>query len=95
MSIYALIWAAIFIVVLGWSAVRPHDYPTWALEVAPAVIGAIALLVTRKSYPLTTLVYVLVLVHCVILIVGGTLHLCGGAAIRLAAGRVRFGTQQL
>ena len=26
----------IFFAVLGWSAVRPHDYLTWFLEVSPA-----------------------------------------------------------
>ncbi len=64
-------WIAIFVVVLVWSGIGPHDYPTWALEVAPAVIGAIILWYTRESFPLTPLVYVLVLFHCIVLIVGG------------------------
>ena len=64
-------WIAIFVVVLVWSGIGPHDYPTWALEVAPAVIGAIILWYTRESFPLTPLVYVLVLLHCIVLIVGG------------------------
>ena len=64
-------WAAIFFAVLAWSAISPADYPTWALEVAPAVIGGAVLFVTREKYPLTPLVYVLILVHCVILMVGG------------------------
>ncbi len=64
-------WAALFLGVLVWSGVDPFDYLTWALEVAPAVIGAIVLWVTRRTFPLTPLVYLLVLVHCVILMVGG------------------------
>ena len=64
-------WTAVFLVVLVWSGIGPHDYPTWALEVAPAVIGALVLWYTRDSFPLTPLVYVLVLLHCIILIVGG------------------------
>lgn len=64
-------WIAAFLVVLVWSGIGPHDYPTWALEVAPAVIGALVLWYTRDSFPLTPLVYVLVLLHCIILIVGG------------------------
>jgi putative membrane protein len=44
---------------------------TWCLEVAPAVIGGLVLWFTRDRFPLTTLVYVLILVHCVILMVGG------------------------
>ena len=41
------------------------------LEVAPAVIAFVILAATRKSFPLTTLVYVLLLLHCWILMVGG------------------------
>jgi putative membrane protein len=44
---------------------------TWCLEVAPAVIGGIVLWFTRDRFPLTTLVYVLILIHCIILMVGG------------------------
>ena len=64
-------WIGVFVAVLVWSGIGPHDYPTWALEVAPAVIGGIVLWYTRASFPLTPLVYVLVLLHCIILIVGG------------------------
>jgi len=64
-------WILIFGLVLGWSAVKPFDYPTWFLEVLPAVIGAAILWFTRTTFPLTRLVYVLILVHCVILMVGG------------------------
>jgi putative membrane protein len=56
---------------LGVSAIRPHDYPTWALEVTPAVLAWIVLLVTRRRFPLTTLLYVLVFVHGLILMLGG------------------------
>lgn len=64
-------WAVVLLAVLAWSAVKPYDYMTWALEVAPAVIGAVVLWASRRGFPLTTLVYLLILVHCVILIVGG------------------------
>ncbi len=66
-----LIWATIFLAVLIWSGIEPKDGMTWVLEVFPAVAGAVVLWVTRKKFPLTTLVYVLILVHCIILIVGG------------------------
>lgn len=65
------IWLLIFFVVLIWSAIHPHDYFTWFLEVLPALLGLIALLITRNSFPLTSLVYVLILIHCVILMIGG------------------------
>ncbi|MBT8084012.1 MAG: DUF2238 domain-containing protein [Woeseia sp.] len=66
-----ILWIAIFSAVLLWSAIKPHDYPTWFLEVLPALIGAAVLWFTRNSFPLTRLTYVLILVHCVILMVGG------------------------
>ena len=64
------LWLVIFLSVFVWSAIRPADTFTWFLEVAPAVIGLLVLLATRKSFPLTGLVYSLILVHCVILMVG-------------------------
>ena len=64
-------WITIFLVVFAWSAIGPHDYPTWFLEVVPAVIGAAVIWYTRDTWPLTRLTYVLILIHCVILIVGG------------------------
>lgn len=64
-------WAAVFATFFIWSAIGPRDYPTWFVEVLPAVIGAGILWFTRQRYPLTSLAYVLILVHCVILIVGG------------------------
>jgi putative membrane protein len=64
-------WIAIFTGVLLWSGIEPKDTVIWMLEVSPAVIAAIVLLATRRSFPLTRLAYVLILVHCVILMIGG------------------------
>lgn len=64
-------WIIVFLGVLVWSGVGPKDYVTWCLEVLPAVAGGAVLWITRDRFPLTTLVYVLILVHCVILMVGG------------------------
>lgn len=66
-----MVWIALFLGVLIWSGIGPKDFMTWCLEVFPAVAGAVVLWVTRERFPLTTLVYVLILIHCVILIVGG------------------------
>lgn len=65
------IWLAIFLAVLAWSAIGPHDYPTWWLEVAPALIALAVIVWTRNTFPLTPLLYWLVLLHAVILMVGG------------------------
>ncbi|WP_320047561.1 DUF2238 domain-containing protein [uncultured Ilyobacter sp.] len=61
----------IFWGVLVWSGIKPYDTFTWMLEVAPAVIGAIIIVATYKKFPLTPLSYWLVLIHAVILIIGG------------------------
>ena len=66
-----IIWAVVYCLVLTWSAINPKDGLTWFLEVLPALIGAAALLITIKSFPLTPLTAFLVLVHCIILMVGG------------------------
>jgi putative membrane protein len=61
----------IFAATLAWSAIEPRDRITWVLEVLPAILGAIALAATRRVFPLTPLAYALVLLHCVVLMVGG------------------------
>ena len=61
----------LFLLALAWSAVRPHDWFTWGLEVFPAVIGAVLLIATRKRFALTPLLYILLFVHALILVVGG------------------------
>lgn len=65
------LWLTLFWAFLAWSAIQPHDYFTWILEVAPALIGFVVLVLTRKRFALTPLAYWLVLVHAIILMVGG------------------------
>ena len=65
------LWIGIFLAVLLWSGINPKDYPTWVLEVAPAVIGFAVLALTRHDFPLTSLLYLLILAHSVVLMVGG------------------------
>ena len=64
-------WTLLFLTVFIWSAINPKDYLTWILEVAPAVIGFIILVFTRKIFPLTTLCYSLTLLLCWVLLIGG------------------------
>ena len=65
------LWLIIFFSTLLWSGIQPKDYPTWMLEVLPAVVGFAVLAATRNRFPLTPLAYLLILVHCIILMVGG------------------------
>jgi putative membrane protein len=66
-----ILWLVIYFSVLIWSAIYPKDYPTWALEVAPAVIALLVMSLTRNKFLLTPLLYGLILFHCVVLMIGG------------------------
>lgn len=71
MNIKVSAWLLVFFSVLTWSAIEPADRLTWWMEVSPALIGLAVLAVTRRRFPLTSLCYFLILVHAVILMVGG------------------------
>jgi putative membrane protein len=62
---------ALFFAGLIISGINPHDYFTWILEVFPAIIGFIVLLLTYRRFSFTNLTYCLILVHCYILFIGG------------------------
>jgi len=70
-SAWPVVWTTLFLAVFIWSGINPKDFFTWVLEVAPAVLGFIILAFTRKNFPLTSLCYSLILLHCWILFVGG------------------------
>lgn len=65
------VWIALFAAALVWSGVAPFDRYTWLLEVLPALVGVAVLVFTWRRYPLTPLVFWLILAHCLILMVGG------------------------
>lgn len=71
MTKWRISWLAVFFGVLIWSGFNPKDFTTWVLEVVPALIAIVLLFYTRDSFPLTSLTYTLILIHCVILMVGG------------------------
>jgi putative membrane protein len=54
-----------------WSAYRPHDWFTWVLEVFPVMIALPVLVLTYRRFPFSRLAYGLMLVHAVILLIGG------------------------
>lgn len=63
--------AAMVIAVLVVSGIAPYERLTWVMEVAPVLIALPLMIVTRRSYPLTTLLTVLITVHALVLIAGG------------------------
>ncbi|HKQ08452.1 MAG TPA: DUF2238 domain-containing protein [Blastocatellia bacterium] len=60
-----------FLAILIWSVIGPKDRFTWLLETFPAMVGAVILLATYRRFELTTLLYVLIWAHAIILVVGG------------------------
>ncbi len=65
------LWLSVFFSTLIWSGVHPKDSFTWFLEVAPALIAIVVLVFTYQSFRLSTLAYILILIHAIILMVGG------------------------
>ena len=63
--------AVMVIAALAVSGIAPHDRATWWMEVLPAIVALAILAATRERYRLTTLLYVLIALHCLVLIYGG------------------------
>lgn len=53
------------------SAIAPYDRLTWWLEVAPVLIGIPVLAATYRQFPMTPMLYRLLLLHALILMIGG------------------------
>jgi len=62
---------AVFMAVLTWSAIAPFDYFIWLLEVFPALIGLLLIMTTYHRFRFTTFAYSAILMHCIILMIGG------------------------
>jgi putative membrane protein len=58
----------VLLVISGW---HPYDRATWYMEVAPILIALPVLWFTYRRFPLTTLLYVCIFLHAVVLMVGG------------------------
>lgn len=67
----AALWVLVYFATLIWSGTHPKDALTWLLEVLPAMIAFVLLAATRRRFPLTPLAYFLILIHGLILMVGG------------------------
>jgi putative membrane protein len=62
---------AAVLAVLAWSGVAPKERSTWLMEVAPVLLALPVLVATRRRFPLTPLLYLLVALHAIVLCVGG------------------------
>lgn len=67
-----LVVASIALVaLLALSGVQPYDRTTWALEVFPVVIALPVLWASHSRFPLTSLLYVCIFLHALVLMTGG------------------------
>jgi putative membrane protein len=66
-----LLMLVVFFAVLTWSGIHPYDRFTWLLEISPAAGALILLALTYRRFEFTTMTYFLILIHCIILMIGG------------------------
>lgn len=66
-----LIGSMVLVLLLTISGIRPFDRTTWLLEVFPILIALPWLFATYRRFPLTSLLYILIFCHAIVLMVGG------------------------
>jgi putative membrane protein len=59
------------LLIMALSAIDPYDRTTWFMEVAPVFIALPIMIATFRRFPLSTLLYVLIFIHALVLIAGG------------------------
>ena len=68
-NIYIML--VVFFGAFVWSIINPKEGFTCFLEIIPAIIGLLILAFTFKKFRFTDITYFLILIHCIILFVGG------------------------
>lgn len=68
---YIYFLLALFFISLIASIINPKEVFTCFLEIIPAIIGVLILALTFKKFRFTNFTYTLILVHCIILFIGG------------------------
>ena len=67
-----LVFASLVLIcILVLSGIRPFDRTTWLLEVFPVLIALPVMWGTYRRFPLTTLLYVCIFWHAIVLMAGG------------------------
>jgi putative membrane protein len=66
-----LVLGAVVLAALVASGIAPYDRGTWVLEVLPVLLALPVLALTRQRFPLSTLLYLLIAAHMLVLILGG------------------------
>jgi len=63
--------AAILVALLAITGIRPFSRGTWLMEVLPVLVTLPVLWLTRRRFPLTTVLYLCIFAHAIVLMVGG------------------------
>jgi putative membrane protein len=65
------IMLVVFFAAFIWSIINPKEGFTCFLEIIPAIIGVLILALTFNKFQFTNITYFLILIHCLILFIGG------------------------
>lgn len=68
---YPILFSLCTLIILFVSFVLTFDRMTWVLEVFPILLGFPILFLTYKRFPFTPIIYILLVIHFVILGIGG------------------------
>jgi putative membrane protein len=68
-AIYGML--VVFFGAFLWTIIQPKEGFTCFLEIIPALVGVVVLALTFKKFRFTNFTYFLILLHCIILFVGG------------------------
>lgn len=63
--------SVLVLALLVLSGLHPYDRATWFLEVVPVIIALPLLWATQRRFPLTSLLYVFIFLHAMVLMLGG------------------------
>jgi len=66
-----IVYVVLFFLALVISGISSRDRLTWSLEVAPALVALVILAGTFKKFRFSSLVYFLLLIHSIVLMIGG------------------------
>lgn len=63
-----MFWTAILVLI--WSAIKPHSFITWLPEALPAIIMLMGFTLTYNKYRLSNFAYFVIFIHLIIILIG-------------------------
>lgn len=69
-----IIHGILLLIVVGvfiWSVIKPFRYVNWALEVLPAIVLLVIVIITYNKFRLTTLSYFIIAILTILMFIGG------------------------